>query len=210
MKAAVFLFLIQYNFAWGAPCPSEDAEPALQVKTSIGAILELCGFEDHEASGSKGDRAFSDFSIFLRSGKDKIPQKIFESQEAETYWVRVKNKDILEIDELWFFSETPDVGLRQEISCSTSDKCEVTAPKCIYSSKKALFPKAVKNFLRKMREGKLKDDGEEALDQIFAQALVGDKDAKKFFEKAPAGLPKDLQDIYDSNKKKLSLCKVGI
>lgn len=189
------------------PCPSEDSEPALEMKTAAGPSLEVCGFEDHDVKAPKDTHTFSDFSIFAT--KDKTPEKIWTSSESETYWVRVNGQRGLEVEELWFFTDNPVAGLRREVVC-TADACTVSEPKCIYKAKKNAFPKALASFNKKLKDGKLKDDGEELLDQIFAQALAGDKSATAFYEKAPAGLTPDLTEVFEGNKKKLSLqCTKG-
>jgi hypothetical protein len=184
------------------PCPSEDAEPALEMKTAAGPSLEICGFEDHEVKAPKGTRVFSDFKIFFTA--DKTPAELWKSDEGDSYFVRVNGERGLEVEELWFFTEKPTAVTRREVTC-TADACAVSEPKCIYKAKAKAYPKALANFNKKLKENKLKDDGEELLDQIFAQALGGDKDSKAFYEKAPAGLTPDLIDVFESNKKDLSL-----
>ncbi len=172
------------------------------MKTASGVSLQVCGFEDNEVKAPKGTHTFSGFSIFsVKAGSP--PVKIYTSDEDETYWVRASGQRGLEVEELWFFTDDPVAGLRREVTC-TADTCSVSEPKCIYKAKKNPFPKAIAKFNQKLKEGKLKDDGEELIDQIFAQALGGDKAALAFYEKAPAGLSPDLVDIFETNKKKLT------
>lgn len=184
------------------PCPSEDSEPALEMKTAVGPSLQVCGFEDHDVKLPNGARAFADFSVFYTTKSS--PQKVFTSEVDETYGVRVNGQRGLEVEELWFFSDRPVAGIRREIFCE-GEVCKVSEPKCVYKSKRSPFPKALATFERRLKEGKLKDDGEELIDQIFAQALSGDKNALAFYQQSPAGLPADLAEVYEGNKKKLSL-----
>jgi hypothetical protein len=143
---------------------------------------------------------FADFAVYATP--DKTPVKVFDAEDDETYYVRVNGERGLEIEELWFFNDKPVPGTRREITC-VGDLCTASDPKCIYKAKKNAFPKAVATFNKKMKEGKLKDHGEELLDQIFAQSLSGDKAAKAFYEKPPEGLTPDLVEVLEANKKKL-------
>lgn len=189
-------------FAVVHPCPSEDSEPALEMTTSAGPTLEVCGFEDHEVKAPKGTRVFSDFAIYATP--DKTPVKVFDAEDDETYYVRVNGERGLEVEELWFFNDKPIPAVRREITC-VGDVCTASEPKCIYKLNKNAFPKAVATFTKKAKEGKLKEDGEELLDQIFVQTLAGDKAAKAFYEKPHEGLSPELIDVFETNKKKLSL-----
>lgn len=184
------------------PCPSDDSEPALEMTTSAGPTLEVCGFEDHEIKAPKGTRVFADFAVYATP--DKTPVKVYSAEDDETYFVRVNGERGLEIDELWFFNDKPAPAVRREITC-VGDVCSASEPKCIYKVKKNPFPKAVATFSKKMKDGKIKEDGEELLDQIFVQTLAGDKAAKAFYEKPPEGLTPELIVILEANKKKLNL-----
>lgn len=129
--------------------------------------------------------------------------KAFSSDPNETYWVKAVPNKGLEIEELWFFTEKPTPAFRQEITC-TKDACAAGAPKCILKMKPNPFPKALRDFKRRLAAGTLKDDGEELLDQIFAQAFTGNKEAKEFYAAAPAKLDPELSETFTANQKKLA------
>ena len=57
--------------------------------------------------------------------------------------------------------------------------------------------------MAQMKKGKWDEDSEELLDQIFGQAVTGDKKAIEFYAKAPAGLDVAMSEAFATNKKKL-------
>ena len=133
--------------------------------------------------------------------------KAFASDPNETYWVKEIPGKGLEIEELWFFSERPTPALKQEITC-TADACTATAQKCILKMKPNPFPKALAEFKKRTAAVTLKDDGEELIDQIFAQAFLGDRAAKDFYATQPANLDPALVEAFTTNQKKLAVgCK---
>jgi len=133
--------------------------------------------------------------------------KAFASDPNETYWVKEVPGKGLEIEELWFFSERPTPALKQEITC-TADACTATAQKCMLKMKPNPFPKALAEFKKRMAASTLKDDGEELIDQIFAQAFLGDRAAKDFYATPPANLDPALAEAFTTNQKKLAVgCK---
>ncbi len=196
-------------FVWSATaekCPGADYEPALSVKTSAGPVLALCGFEDHEVKTPPGKRTFADFSVYFTSAKQKEPQKVFSSEVAETYWAKPVAGKGLELEEVWFFSEQPKPALAREITC-TAENCTISVPKCVFSMKSNPFPAALGEFEKKKKENDLSEYGEELLDQIWAQALLGDKVAQEFYAGSVSGLDENLTEVFNSNKKKLAELK---
>lgn len=184
-------------------CLSGDDDPALKVKASNGVVLIVCGFEDREVKSTKGKRAFADFTIYATIPNVKEPVKIFSSGASETFWIKAVEGKGLELEELWFFSEQPKAALWQEITC-TAEACKPSAAKCVFKMKPNTFPKALGEF-EKRRAGKtLNEDGEELLDQIWAQALTGDKKSQSFYEGPAEGLDESLAEVFLSNKKKLA------
>lgn len=133
--------------------------------------------------------------------------KAFASDPNETYWLKAVPGKGLEMEELWFFSEKPTPALKQEITC-TAEACMPSAQKCILKMKPNSFPKALPEFRKRAAAGTLKDDGEELIDQIFAQAFLGDRAAKGFYAAQPANLDPSLVESFTANKKKLEVgCK---
>lgn len=133
--------------------------------------------------------------------------KAFASDPNETYWIKQIPGKGLELEELWFFSEKPTPALKQEVTC-TADSCGTSAQKCILKMKSNSFPKALANFRKRSAAGTLTDDGEELIDQIFAQAFLGDRAAKDFYATQPANLDPSLVEAFTANKKKLEVgCK---
>jgi hypothetical protein len=133
--------------------------------------------------------------------------KAFASDANETYWVKAIPGKGLEVEELWFFTDRPTPALKQEITC-TADACAPGPAKCILKMKPNPFPKALAQFKKRSAAGTLKDDGEELLDQIFAQAFLGDKAAKEFYASTPAKLDPALNEAFTTNQKKLAAgCK---
>ncbi len=130
--------------------------------------------------------------------------KAFTSNPNETYWVKPLGDRGLEVEELWFFTEKPTPALKQEITCE-NNVCSASAPKCILKMKPNPFPKALAEFKRRSAANSLKDDGEELLDQIFAQAFLGNKEAKDFYANPPAKLDPALNEAFMANQKKLSI-----
>jgi hypothetical protein len=211
-----------------AQCPGEDTEPAMSVKLKNGTTLFICGFEDREVPGTKGKRAFSDFGVFYELAAKEEPGdrpdaemkpispsaptafeslKAFTSDPNETYWVKEIPGKGLEIEELWFFSDRPTPALKQEITCN-ADACNASAQKCVLKMKSNPFPKALVEFKRRLAAKTLKDDGEELIDQIFAQAFLGDRAAKDFYVSPPANLDPALVEAFTTNQKKLAVgCK---
>ncbi len=137
-----------------------------------------------------------------------VPATVFDSLKAfastpnETYWIKQIPGKGLELEELWFFSEKPTPALRQEITC-TADTCSASPQKCILKMKANSFPKALPEFRKRSAAGSLKDDGEELIDQIFAQAFLGDAAAIEFYKAQPANLDPALIEAFTTNKKKL-------
>jgi len=185
-----------------ALCPGEDPEPSLSLKTEAGPTVFICGFEDREVVSPKGKRAFSDFTVYFNSAKQPAAQIIFTTDAADTYWAKMIPKKGLELEELWFFSEKPQPALSREITCS-ADSCQISEAKCVLKMKTNPFPKALPEFQKRSAAGTLKDDGEDLIDQIFAQAFMGDKAAKEFYAKDPVGLSPALLEAFTANRKKL-------
>lgn len=200
MKSLLWLVLLFAVPLW-AQCPGEDAEPAISVKTGTGPTIFLCGFEDREVS-RKGKRAFADFTVYYSTPKQTTPQKVFSSEPSETYWVKAIPNKAMQFEELWFFSEKPQPAIRREVTCNAGS-CQVSDPKCVLKMKSKPFPKALAEFQKRSAEGSLKDDGEDLIDQIFAEAFTGDKAAKEFYAKEPAGLDPALLEAFSTNRKKL-------
>ncbi len=175
----------------------------MSVKTEAGPTLALCGFEDHEVVSPTGKRAFSEFVIYYTTASNKEPQKLFSSEIAETFWAKATEGKGLELEEVWFFSEQPKPAIWREITCD-AEKCTLSDAKCVFSMKSNPFPKALAEFEKKKKAKKLEEDGEELLDQIWAQALLGDKAAQTFYTADAKGLDENLTEVFDSNKKKLS------
>ena len=184
-------------------CPGADSEPALSVKTEAGPTLALCGFEDHEVVSPTGKRAFSEFTIYYTTPTNKQPQKLFNSEVAETFWAKPNEGKGLELEEVWFFSEQPKPALSRQITCE-AEKCSVGDAKCVFTMKPNPFPKALPDFEKKRKTNALEQDGEELLDQIWAQALLGDKNSQTFYHGTAAGLDENLTEVFESNKKKLT------
>ena len=183
-------------------CPINEEESPLTVKTSSGVSLFVCGFEDREVPSAEGKRAFTDFTIYSRSESGQ-PVKVFTSQSDETFWLKAAGDKGLELEELWFFSEQPKPALKREIACA-SGGCTVQNAQCVFPLKPNSFPRALASFEKKKKENQLSDDGEELLDQIWAQAITGDKAAVAFYQTKPEGLDPALSEIFESNKKKLA------
>ncbi len=189
--------------AWAEKCPGVDDEPALSVTTTAGPTLILCGFEDHEVQSPTGKRAFSEFTIYYTTATNKEPQKLFTSEVAETFWAKPVEGKGLELEEVWFFVEQPKPALFREVSC-VAESCTLGPPKCVFQMKTNPFPKALGEFETKKKKNELAEDGEELLDQIWAQALLGDKPAQTFYSGVSEGLDENLTEVFDSNKKKLA------
>lgn len=196
------LLLLSF-FARAEKCPGVDEEPALSVTTSAGPTLILCGFEDHEVQSPQGKRAFSDFTVYFTTASNKEPQKLFTSQVAETFWAKSLEGKGLELEEVWFFADQPKPAIWREATCS-ADSCTLSPAKCVFQMKANPFPKALTEFEQKKKKNELTEDGEELLDQIWAQALLGDKPAKTFYSSSIEGLDENLSEVFDSNKKKLA------
>lgn len=189
-------------YARAEACLGGDDDPALKIKTDSGYSLVVCGFEDHDVKTVDGKHAFADFTVYSINPKDKSPSKVFESGTSETFWIKpVKNKG-LELEELWFFSEEPKPALRQEISCDDSG-CKLSQTKCVFKMRPNSFPRALSQFEKARKAGNLNDEGEELLDQIWAQALTGDKAAQRFYNGKQQGLDESLAEVFESNRKKL-------
>lgn len=188
-------------------CPGDDNEPAVSVKTQAGPTLILCGFEDREVKSPKGKRAFSAFTVYAFIAEGKAPEKVFTGDDTETYWARANPMKGIDLEELWFFSEDkPTAGFGRTITCTT-ELCTLSEPKCLFK-KPNPFPKALVQFRKQAEAHKLDDDGEELVDQIFAHALSGNKEAKEFYATAPTNFPKDVAEAWAANKKKLETgCK---
>ena len=200
--------LLSSVLAHAQSCPVDDEDAPIRVKTPAGHTLVLCGFEDREVPTTKGKRAFSEFEIFLKN-KDaaKAPLKVFSAEESETYWVKeLPGGRGVELEELWFFDEKPEAALRRELVCE-GDACKLSEPACVFKRANA-FPKALTQFQSLVASGKIGDEGEELLDQIFARAMNGDAAAKAFYDGPAPKLEPALKDVFDTNKKKLALgCK---
>lgn len=203
LRIVGILLFLSPVFTWAAGCPGADDEAALQFKTEAGPTVIVCGFEDHEVQSPTGKRAFSDFTVYFTVDDKKEPQKLFSSDVAETFWIKPVETKSLELEEVWFFSEQPKPALWREITC-TADACSVSAAKCVFSMKANSFPKALAEFEKKLKSKKLDDNDEELLDQIWAQALLGDTKAKDFYNAPVSGLNENLKEVFDSNKKKLA------
>lgn len=185
-------------------CPGQDDEPAMAVPTEAGPTLVVCGFEDHEVVSPTGKRAFSDFVVYYVTATNKEPQKLFNSEIAETFWLRGNTGKGVEMEEVWFFSEQPKPALWREITCE-AESCKVSDAKCVFQMKSNPFPKALADFEKKRKNPKkLEEDGEELLDQIWAQALLGDKGAQTFYQGEATGFDENLTEVFASNKKKLA------
>jgi len=136
-----------------------------------------------------------------------MTKKIFSGEASDTYWIQTLPKKGLQLEELWFFAEEPKAAISSEITC-VADDCKRGEEKCVFKMKKNPFPKALAAFKKKSSSGIIGEDGEELLDQIFAQAITGDKAAKEFYSGDGAGLDPALTEIFKSNKEKLKLsCK---
>ncbi len=186
-------------------CPSGD-DPPLEIQTKAGPVLYICGFEDHELSSPSKKRAFTEFSVYFTSSKNIEPKEIFTSDLSDTYWVSVQPETGIDLEELWFFSETPQPALARQIICQ-KDSCSFSATRCVFKSKPNPYPKAINRFMAEKNSGKFKNDGEELLDQIFAQALSGDKKALDFYAKNLEGLESVMIEAFNANKKKLEEIK---
>lgn len=199
IAAAVFGFSFS---AWGQACLSGDDDPAMKVKAANGITLVVCGFEDREVKSPKGKRAFADFTIYAQIPNVKEPQKVFMSGASETFWIKGVEGKGFQLEELWFFSDEPKAALWQEITCESSS-CKVSSGKCVFKMKPNSFPNAIKKFEKLRAKGKIEEDGEEILDQIWAQALTGDTKAQKFYDSGIEGVSPSLMEVFNSNKAKL-------
>ena len=197
--AATLLFS---PLAFAQACLSGDDDPALKVKAAHGVTLVVCGFEDREVKSPKGKRAFADFTIYALIPNVKEPQKVFASGASETFWIKANEGQGFELEELWFFSEEPKPALWQEISCEASG-CKVSSGKCVFKMKPNSFPRAIKSFEKLRSSAKLEEEGEELLDQVWAQALTGDPKAQKFYDGKLEGVSPSLIEVFTSNKAKL-------
>lgn len=186
------------------PCPKPGDEPVLAVKTEAGPEIQLCGFEDHEVVSPTGKRAFSEFTVNYVTPTNKTPQKLFVSELAETFWAKPVEGKGLELEEVWFFSEQPRAAIWREITCE-AESCKMSDAKCVFQMKNNPFPKALSEFQKKRKNAKdLEEEGEELLDQIWAQALLGDTAAQAFYLTDATGLDENLSEVFASNKKKLA------
>lgn len=184
-------------------CPKPGDDPEMRIKIEGGAEIFVCGFEDHEVVSPTGKRAFSDFVVTYSTAAQTKPQKLFGSQAAETFWLKPTEGKGLELEEVWFFAEQPKPAIWREIAC-TGEACTLSSAKCVFSMKSNPFPKALKEFDKKKKSGQLAEEGEELLDQIWAQALLGDLSAQLFYQSAVAGLDPNLTEVFESNKAKLN------
>lgn len=208
MRELIFSFIILF---WVGParatvCPSGD-DANFEFKTKAGPVISVCGFEDREIKSPKGKRPFTEFSIYYTSTKVTQPEKIFSSEMSDTYWIQPKGESSLEIEELWFFANKPQGALARQVTCS-AETCTVSGARCIFKIKANSYPKALAKFEAEKKKGKFDEDGEELLDQIFAQALTGDAKALQFYEKAPPdGLDAAMAEAFQTNHKKLGEIK---
>ncbi len=122
---------------------------------------------------------------------------------AETFWAKPLEGKGIELEEVWFFAEQPKPALWRDITCQ-AESCALGLPKCVFQMKANPFPKALTEFEQKKKKKDLAEDGEELLDQIWAQALLGDKPAQTFYAGMLDGLDENLSEVFDSNKKKLA------
>jgi hypothetical protein len=193
--------------AWPAVCPSGD-DPPLTVTTKAGPVLSVCGFEDREVSSPKNKRAFMEFTVHYTAPNKPEPQKLFTADLADTYWVRVLDRGRgLELEELWFFSEKPQPALSRTITCE-GESCKLSPARCIFKIKPNSYPKALAKLEEERKKGKFDEDGEELLDQIFAQALTGDEKAKAFYAaKMLDGFDEAMIEAFTANQKKIQEIK---
>lgn len=200
----VFLLSLVLGVHAEPSCPGEDTEAALSLSVGEGSSLVVCGFEDHDVKAPKGKRTFSDFTVYLDKKDGGSPKAVFASEESETYWVSPLTEGHgLEIQELWFFSEAPMPALGRKVICE-KDACVTSKNRCIYKLKPNPFPQALAEFESRKANQSLQDDGEELLDQIFAQAIMGEKKAERFYKgEPPKGLSAELLSTFKGNQKKL-------
>lgn len=187
--------------AFGQTCPGAEDDAALAMLTKAGPSLFLCGFEDHETNSPNGQRTFGDFTVYINTPKLKAPEVVYTSEIGSLFWVKPEDNG-MEMTELWFFSDDPVPAIVSHLVCE-AETCKVTAAKCILDLKKNPYPKALPKYLKDIKN--IGNEGEDLLDQIFAQALAGDKAALKFYQKAPKGMDTRLTDVYESDQHKLKV-----
>lgn len=207
-----FLYLMVVGLFLSTPCfasvcPNGD-EPPMIVKTKSGPVLSVCGFEDHEVPTAKPKRAFIEFTVYFTSAKHSEPQKVFASDPSDTFWIKDQDNKGLQLEELWFFSDKPQAALVREITCD-AEQCQLSgATRCVFKIKPNTYPKALAKFEQQQKKGKFDEDGEELLDQIFAQALTGDAKAATFYAgEMPKGLDSAMIEAFTTNKQKIKEIK---
>ncbi|NJL25575.1 MAG: hypothetical protein HC902_10655 [Calothrix sp. SM1_5_4] len=183
-------------------CPGTGDEPLMSVKTKAGPTLVVCGYEDHEVTTPKGKRAFSEFTVGAALDEDKPAEVVFSAGGTDTFWIKSVPGKGFELEELWSFDDTPRPAIWREVTCEAG-KCAPSPGKCVLKLKRNPFPKAL-SALQARLNSKSPDESDEALmDQVWAQALSGDKEAQAFFERRPAGFDAALTEAYDSIRGKL-------
>ena len=208
MRILLFMMILNSVPAFAVGCPGADDEPALSVKTKAGPTLTLCGFEDHEIKAEKGRRAFSEFTIYSTVKEGADPQRVYASEGGDTHWARVVPAGSLELEELWFFADKPHPAIERGIACDDQG-CRVAATKCVLILKKNIFPKSLPTLEKRLKSKKpVGEDGEDLLDEVWAQALTGDKKALAFYEgEPPVGLDQTLIEVLSGNRVKLNQAK---
>ncbi|MBX3020290.1 MAG: hypothetical protein KF799_01330 [Bdellovibrionales bacterium] len=203
LKRLIFVsILLLAGRAHGETCPGADDEPAMKVKTAAGPVVVVCGFEDREET-VKGKKTFTDFTVYGWPAGAKEPAKVFAADPIDTYWARVVEDKGLELEEVWFFADKPQAALTRQVTC-TPAACEVSVATCVLKLKKNPHPKALASFQKKIPHG---DVAENLLEDIWAQALTGDKNAQDFFATAPKGLSAELTEDFNTFKAKLQQAK---
>lgn len=209
MKRLLFTAIVLFAArAHSEVCPGADDEPALKVKTAAGPSIVVCGQEDRELEGEAGrakdKKTFSEFTVYSWLKDAKEPSRVFSSENTDTYWAKPVANKSLELEELWFFDEKPQPAIARSVTC-TATACEISAPKCVFKMKRNRYPKALAE-MKKL--GKTPSErGEELLEQIWAQALTGDKAAQDFFAHPPMNLNEELAEDFGIFKLKLQQAK---
>lgn len=208
MLSHILFALVFSNFVRAEGCPGADDEPALSVKTKAGPTLTLCGFEDHEIKAQKGRRAFSEFTVFATAKESADPQRVYSSEGGDTHWARALPGGALELEELWFFADKPHPAIARTFTCDAQG-CQASATKCVLTLKKNVFPKSLATLEKRLKKKEnVGEDGEDLLDEVWAQALTGDPKALAFYEaEPPAGLDSTLTEVFAGNRVKLNQAK---
>lgn len=190
--------------AFAQVCPDGDEPPLVH---GLGDDLQLvvCGYEDHDFPAEGNLRAFSEFAVHTAKGEDVGP-KIYSSPEGLTQFIADTAKGFA-MTEVWEVGDKMLPSLKRELTCVGS-QCKVGPPTCVLKAPKNPYPKALSEVQLKLKKGKKNSVSEEEIDNVFAQAMGGDKEAAKFFTGSqPKLLDGGAAEAWQAAHNRIGQCK---